>query len=392
MPQTIPEVSIVIPAFNVEDYIGECLDSIIEQTLTNFECIVIDDGSTDRTVELVEKYALKDSRITLVRQKRAGQSVARNTGLDRALGEYIIFLDSDDWFHKDLLKLLYKCSSKLNDIVIYNMDIYHNVTKSFDRKIFNFKDVPKKQPFSYKDMPDRILTTFGPNVVNKFFRRKFLITHNIKFVEKIHRAEDRLFATETLVLAKRISVLDKSLYYYRRGLAGSSTATLNQYPTEFYVATYLEKEILERHGVYKKVERSFKNSILDNLRGILIENEVHKDSLQIVYTHVVKLLNELHYLDHKANYFFNKTDYDLISAIIKSGYSDYLQNRIIQLRSHENFLTERLELTEARRVNDNKNLEQEIKKLNMIITRLRRHQYVRNLLRKYRRALKGVQQ
>ena len=103
-----PKISIVIPVYNVGQYLCQCLDSIITQTIQDYEVILVDDGSTDESPSICDKYAEKNKRFTVIHQKNEGSAKARNTGLDKATGEYIAFIDSDDWINEDHLQNLQK--------------------------------------------------------------------------------------------------------------------------------------------------------------------------------------------------------------------------------------------------------------------------------------------
>ena len=113
----MPEFSVIIPVYNVEKYLGKCIDSILAQTFRDYELILIDDGSLDKSGEICEQYAMKDSRIVVVHQKNGGVSAARNTGIDKAQGRYITFIDSDDSVENNYLSSMYTISEDI-DLVI----------------------------------------------------------------------------------------------------------------------------------------------------------------------------------------------------------------------------------------------------------------------------------
>ncbi|GMO37902.1 MAG: hypothetical protein Ta2B_17610 [Termitinemataceae bacterium] len=108
----MPVISVIIPVYNVEHYLRRCLDSVLAQTFTDFECILIDDGSPDKSPAICDEYAKKDSRFVVIHQANAGVSAARNAGLDIAQGEWITFVDSDDWIEPDMLRVLYQNAVK----------------------------------------------------------------------------------------------------------------------------------------------------------------------------------------------------------------------------------------------------------------------------------------
>ena len=101
------KISVIVPVYNTEKYLERCIKSIINQSLTDIEIIVINDGSTDNSEQILKNFACKDSRIRIINQKNAGLSITRNNGLQIASGEYISFIDSDDYIHKDMIKILY---------------------------------------------------------------------------------------------------------------------------------------------------------------------------------------------------------------------------------------------------------------------------------------------
>ena len=126
------KISVIIPVYNVEKYIHECIDSIIRQTYKNIEIICIDDGSSDKSYDILKEYASKDNRFILLQQENKGAGTARNKGLEIATGDFISFLDADDFFEHDLLELaLNKLQESESDFVIYNSDQFNDKTKQF---------------------------------------------------------------------------------------------------------------------------------------------------------------------------------------------------------------------------------------------------------------------
>ncbi len=125
----IPKVSIIIPVYNVEKYLKECLNSVVNQTLKEIEIICVDDGSTDNSLSILEEYAKKDNRINLLKQENSGAGAARNKGLDSARGEYIYFLDSDDFLELNAIEILYNQIAKNQaDICFFKFYKYNQQT------------------------------------------------------------------------------------------------------------------------------------------------------------------------------------------------------------------------------------------------------------------------
>ena len=123
-----PEISIIVPVYNVEKYLKRCIDSILNQSFTDFELILVDDGSTDNSGKIIDEYALKDKRIKVIHKENGGQGSARNRGLDIAKGNYIGFVDSDDWIHKDMYKCMYQIINEDNTDIV---QIGHNTVEEY---------------------------------------------------------------------------------------------------------------------------------------------------------------------------------------------------------------------------------------------------------------------
>ncbi len=201
-------VSIIIPAYNAQNSILICLESVLNQTYKNIEILVINDGSTDKTLEILEK--IQDKRLKVFSQDNKGVSSARNKGLENALGQYIAFVDSDDFIDKDFIhKMLKSAMQNSADIVVCD------VILTMDKKTSIFHDIDAKigkiNPKEYLKllMLDRSSKGW---VWNKFFKKD--IVKNIRFNEKIVLAEDKLFLIFAIVNSKNIYKLNSALYKY----------------------------------------------------------------------------------------------------------------------------------------------------------------------------------
>lgn len=214
------KVSIIVPVYNVEDFLIECLDSICGQKFSDIEIICVNDGSTDNSQKILNNYSKNDDRIKIINQKNCGLGCARNTGLKYANGEYIAFIDSDDYISRDYVELLYDnmilnssdvAISKIarfenNDEIIYSMPAFplEEIFKDVD---FN------KFTFNYKNIKMHILNTSFSAVI-KMYKKEFLDKFNLKFPQGI-AFEDVLFHVQSLLNASKISFVPEFLYYYR---------------------------------------------------------------------------------------------------------------------------------------------------------------------------------
>lgn len=209
------KISVVIPVYNVAKYLPKCLDSILNQTLKEIEIICINDGSSDKSLEILKKYKKLDERIIIVNQKNNGASSARNNGLNLLKGEYFISLDSDDWIKKDYLEKVYE-KAKKNDLDMVISDI-----------IFKYEDEEK----IIKDLEiDEIKLITGREYINCFFninnkgynwnkliKSKIIKENKIYYNEKIFKQEDVDFILRASYFMNKIGKINQAFYYYRQG-------------------------------------------------------------------------------------------------------------------------------------------------------------------------------
>ena len=205
MEKNVIKISVIIPVYNVEEYIEQCVESVVNQTLKEIEIIIVNDGTLDNSMKKIERF-LSNKRITIINKENGGLSSARNCGLKIAKGEYIVFVDSDDFIDEMMLEKLYE-NSENKDIVISNVIEYNNVTgEKKQREIKN--EIKKYNKGSY------FWKYSGFEVCNKIYKRSFLMENNIKFIEGIV-LEDVPFNFYSLFLTNKVKYVDKAYYYYR---------------------------------------------------------------------------------------------------------------------------------------------------------------------------------
>ena len=211
------KISVIIPVYNVEEYIEQCVESVVNQTLKEIEIIIVNDGTQDNSMKKIERFLL-DDRIIVINKENRGISSARNCGLKIAKGEYIAFVDSDDFIDEMMLEKLYE-NSENKDIVISNVIEYNNVTgEKKQREIKN--EIKKYNKGSY------FWKYSGFEIWNKIYKRSFLMENNIKFIEGIV-LEDVPFNFYSLFLTNKVKYVDKAYYYYRIKRENSILNTLN---------------------------------------------------------------------------------------------------------------------------------------------------------------------
>ena len=212
-----PKISVIIPIYNVEQYLEECLTSVTEQTFEDMEIILVDDGSTDRSTEIIQNFAKKDKRIILCSQANKGVSTARNTGIRRAKGEYILFVDSDDKIaQSDSLKILYQMAVETNaDLVLGNASYWYpdgSVRPAFYRGEMNAISGLSGEICFEKLMEKWVF----PPVVYLFFVKRKLIIENKLFFKCGIIHEDELWCVKTMFYAKQVSLIHLNYYLYRQ--------------------------------------------------------------------------------------------------------------------------------------------------------------------------------
>lgn len=220
------KVSIVVPVYNVEEYLEEALRSLVRQTLLDIEIVVVNDGSTDGSLEIIRRFMEKDSRIVLIDKKNGGYGKAMNVGLDRATGEYIGILEPDDYVSLDMYEDLYEVA-KENDLDFVKADFYRFTTDDETGNMQMFYNHLDKTREHYNQLvnpsQDPFLTTFIMNTWSGIYKKSFLDGHGIRHHETPGAAfQDNGFFWQTFVYAKRAMFLDRPYYRNRRDNPNSS--------------------------------------------------------------------------------------------------------------------------------------------------------------------------
>lgn len=217
------KISVIIPVYNVEKYIEECIDSTINQTYPNLEILLIDDGSTDNSGDICDMYAEKDSRIKVIHQINGGLGNARNTGLNNATGDYIMFADSDDFFTPNACEImLNEIESKNADYVIGNYQYCTEESEPWEKPIFD-TDKYKNFKLNIKDYKHSFYI-MNSSVCNKIFRTSFINEIGVRFEEGIP-AEDAIFSTYCFMKTKKVYYISDVMYLYRQRREASSIST-----------------------------------------------------------------------------------------------------------------------------------------------------------------------
>ncbi len=213
------EISVLVPVYNVERYLKQCLESIISQTMKNIEVICIDDGSTDRSGKILDEYACADSRIRVIHKKNTGYGHSMNVGLNSARGNYIAILESDDFAEADMLECLFKYAvSSQADIVKANFYNYINGKDELNERLAWY---PAYQLVSYKNCP--ALMKIADSIWSALYKKEFLVKNNILFNETPGASfQDTSFAAICWLFAERVYLVNEAVLHYRMDNVDSS--------------------------------------------------------------------------------------------------------------------------------------------------------------------------
>jgi glycosyltransferase involved in cell wall biosynthesis len=255
-------VSVIMPVYNAVEYLAEAIDNVLRQTLSDIEIICVDDGSTDGSFEVIKKKQAEDSRIRIVTENNAGPSVARNKGLARARGEYVIFLDADDFFEPTLLERLYTLSVKRNlDMAIAKYDLYNNATGKFSPKMESDNQglFDGGSVISKSEHPTKIFQSTTGYVWNKLFKRSFLAEKGLVFPADLYVFEDVYFVCAALSLAESVGKVSKILVHHRIYSEQSRAKLFRKYYAQVPVVYEKLLEFLMHDGMYLPLKNSFLN-------------------------------------------------------------------------------------------------------------------------------------
>ena len=268
-----PKVSVVIPVYNVEKYVEEAILSIMNQTLKELEIIVVNDGSTDGSIDIIENLAKKDKRIQIISNPNQGLSIARNLGIYRAIGEYIYFFDSDDILEEVTLKLCYdKCLQDKLDFIFFDAESFA------DNSLFNVKQFDYRRCGMYKDtvysgidILKGLLSTKGyrSSVCLLFINRQFLSAIKLYFFPKIIH-EDELFTFLLYLNANRVGFINR-VFFHRRVRSNSIiTAQYSLRNAMGYITVCRELHSFNyRHTTVTGVKKMIRYKIKEILSGVI---------------------------------------------------------------------------------------------------------------------------
>ena len=288
------DISIIVPIYNAEAYLNKCIDSLINQTKKNIEIILVNDGSTDKSEEIIKSY--KDKRIKYYKNKNKGIGYTRNFGIDKSNSKYIMFLDSDDYLDVNACeKLFNKIEKDSSDVVVSDFIITHNGTEK--------KEVINDFKKTNLDKNSSIILNINLSPWNKIYSSKLIKDNNIRFPEDI-KYEDVLFVLECLDKSKNVSKLNKALNYY---------VVRDNSETKTY-----DKKVFDILEVVKRFRSYFNNKYkedIDKLTVKILTNYTIQQRYQLSIKDAYKFIDEVfNYLkkeipDYKNNKYYKNRSF-----------------------------------------------------------------------------------
>lgn len=313
------KISVIVPVYNVESYLEQCLDSIVGQTFSNLEIILVNDGSTDKSGRICDEFAEKDSRITVIHQKNAGVSSARNSGIEAATGDWLTFVDSDDWLDAEMYRKMTEAakSSRSADVIMCD---FLNVKPDKIEKISADlrKGYYEKQDIIKEIYPKLIMIeNFGRVPISSvcicLFKNSLFKENPIRFDEKLKYSEDNLFMTKIILKADSFLYLKDEYSYHYRQYDTSRSKKYNDkwWPNFLYLNQNLKKLVSGNNDF--DFSRQIKLQLIHS--ALFLSNAIFENKT-ISVKNKIKLLSNLFY-DKTLNSAFSKLSFKHQSFALK---------------------------------------------------------------------------
>ena len=320
-------VTIVMPVYNAERFLKDSISDIMGQTCPFWELICVDDGSTDRSPEILRYFQQRDKRMKIIRQKNRGAACARNAAMGQASGEYVLFLDADDRFMPELLeKTVGRAKELKTDVLIFDAECFdHHTGQKLQSEWLVKRDrLPDKQTFCFRDFPEDILLFSHSVPWNKLYRTDFLKENKLLFQE-VPLEEDVVFVNMSYIKAEKMAFLDEALVRYRQNNTHSlSGAKARQrHPLCVYEAMESLRQRLVEEEVYETVRKSFVNYAAEHFLWNL--EMMDRDSFGFLFAKTKKYFTEAIRIEEwEADDFIREDLFDKARRVCRSDEKEYL--------------------------------------------------------------------
>ncbi len=324
-PRNSTLISVIIPVFNAERYLKECLDTVLAQTHTDIEVLCIDDGSTDLSPDILAVYAAQDARVRVVTQPNAGAGVARNTGIDLAEGAYLSFLDADDVFEATMLERAFaECELHNADFCVYQADAFSDGAPTKRSPIahgIRRPLLPSSQVFTADDIRKDAFSLFQGWAWDKLYRADFVRANGLRF-QSLRTTNDLRFVLTSLACAERIITLPETLVHQRRQVLTSLSRTRERSWDNFYHALVGLKGELTARGLFDRFRKDFANYALQLTLWNL--NTLEGASFHRLYDALkAGWLDEFDITHNGPKYFYNASHFIALQRILTLTSHEY---------------------------------------------------------------------
>ena len=289
----MPKISVIVPVYNTEKYIGRCIESILNQSYKELEVIVINDGSSDGSAEIIRKYAENDSRIIFIDNKNYGVSESRNIGIRNAKGEYIQFVDSDDFIDENMLKDTLKLLEEHNvDMVITGLylDIERDGNINTSIQTFDYCEAKDKKNIAINVL-NRLNGTYINSPINKLYKRSIITDNNIFMDKDISLGEDLIFNLMYLRYCDKVIFSNKCYYHYWMKIENNLTFRFRENKLDLMNLMYKKSvEYFKLSGLNKDEYRDLNNLFIKWMYSCFID--LHNSGCNLTYKEKIKYLKE----------------------------------------------------------------------------------------------------
>lgn len=317
-------LSVIVPVYNASAYLSRCLESLLAQTYKTLEIICINDGSTDASAQVLEEYAAKDSRVKVIYQKNAGVSVARNRGLDEATGDYVTFVDADDWLEKAAYEIILQCFSDDVDFVWFDAHVEGIISEEKLRHIENFLHLKYK---GKEKLTTQHFHGADSCVWNKVFRRAVIERHRCRFPQGILYGEDAAFCYCVAAETQNVFFLNERLYHYMQhedSAMGKESVVKARADDQLHAVRYVN-QFYKKAGLFPKADAYIKE-FFEMSYSIALNGETQ--NLGGICKYAYKVANELGILSYKKSWAIRDVLNKNLSKV-ESFFHCYIENREI---------------------------------------------------------------
>ena len=335
------KVSVIVPVYNSEAFIRQTAEYILGQSLKDIEIIFVDDGSTDKTREILEEISKTDDRVKVLHQQNSFAGAARNYGFRESSGKYLVFWDADDIFLPEALEKMYdKIVEDDADICICPADYYDNETSKIlkNNVYIKYDMIPEKTPFFKEDVED-VLFNFSTNVPwNKMFKRELITDNNLEF-QQIQRANDNYFVMTAFFYANTFTYIKESVIQYRINLSTSLIGGNSKTPLCVYEAYKKTYDRIKDEAGFDKVRQSFLNKAM-RACFYFLSVQTKFESYEVLYNkYKNEVFKEWNYPEDKE-FYYNEKDYNRYQRMKESTAIEFMvceyQGAINEVRKLKN--------------------------------------------------------